>query len=107
MHAGRHGTIAVRKQNDIRSSDTQICHLYVTMLQPKVKRGNERMFASLLKVQVRQTGDSNLTALCTSKFKEDKIPNTIQLDDLNHRGGFNDVSMISPHTANKEIQTVQ
>jgi hypothetical protein len=76
------------------------------MLLPKVKRGNEHMFSSLFKKQVLQTGDSHLTALCTAKFKEDKIPYTIQLDDLNHRGGFNDVSIISPHTAYKEIQTV-
>ncbi|MCH3961353.1 MAG: hypothetical protein LKF53_03615 [Solobacterium sp.] len=64
------------------------------------------MFALLFKTQVLQTGDSRLAALCMAKFKEDNIPYTIQLDDLNHQGGFNDVSIIKPHTAYKEIQTV-
>lgn len=64
------------------------------------------MFESILKSSVLQSGNARLISLFTAKLKAEKISYTIKLDDLNHRGSLNDMTVPSPHTAYKQIQTI-
>lgn len=64
------------------------------------------MFESLLKSPVLQSGNTRLISLFTAKLKIEKISYTIKLDDLNHRGSFNDVTVPSPHTTYRSVQTI-
>lgn len=64
------------------------------------------MFESLLKSPVLQSGNARLVSLFTAKLKAENITYTIKLDDLNHRRGFNDTAIPSPHTAYKQVQIV-
>lgn len=68
--------------------------------------GGVNMFESLLKSAVLQSGNARLISLFTEKLKAEKISYTIKLDDLNHRGAVNDMTVPSPHTAYKQMQTI-
>ena len=64
------------------------------------------MFESFLKSPVLQSGNARLVSIFTAKLKAEKISYTVKLDDLNHRGAINDMSVPSPHTVFKQVQII-
>jgi hypothetical protein len=64
------------------------------------------MFESLFMSPVLHTGNQRLVTVFCTKLKAAKISYTVKLDDLNHRGPFNDTSTFSPHTAFLPAETV-
>jgi hypothetical protein len=64
------------------------------------------MLESLLKSLVLQSQNARLVSLFTAKLKAENISYTVKIDDLNHRGGINDTTVPSPHTASKQVQII-
>ena len=64
------------------------------------------MLESLFQSPVLQTADKRLLTAFTLLLKQNRIPYTVKLIDLNSRGGLNDVMTFTPHTEFKEMKTV-
>lgn len=64
------------------------------------------MLESMFKSPVLQTGNPRLLAVFTNHLKAEKIAYTVKSEDLNDRGGFNNMTVPTPHTKYQGMKTV-